>query len=102
MSCIALTGRDRPAMNAVAELLTARISVKGLAVTLFLDVRDAGEAQAIQRKGSELWRVGQDLTRPDLDQLVARHIDTSCSQAQLTERVDHAFGLFLGKAGVSA
>ncbi len=102
MNAIALTGRDRDAMDTVAQLLTTRITAKDLKTSLYLDVRSLAEAEAIYCAGGELWRVGHDLTRPEIDGHIDRQIDTAVDEQKLVDQVDHCLGLFLARPAGAA
>lgn len=95
LRAIALTGRDAAAMATVAQQLTLRSTERNLGLSLYLDVRDVNEANAVYTAGGELWRVGYDLTRPELDKLVDRLIVTDTDEQTLHAQVDYCLGLFL-------
>jgi hypothetical protein len=99
---IGLTGRELANQEIVAAQLLARVTDRNLPVSVCLGVVTREHAHVIYSHGGEVWRVGQDLTRPELEAHVDREIDTSCDEATLIERVDHALGLFLGKTRVAA
>ena len=98
LRAIALTGRDSSAMAAVAQQLTLRSTERGLGLSLYLDVREVSEANAVFTAGGELWRIGQDLTRTDLDKLIDRQIESATDEATLHAQVDYCLGLFLAAA----
>lgn len=95
LRAIALTGRDSTAMAIVAQQLTLRSTERNLGLSLYLDVREVAEANAVYTAGGELWRIGYDLTRPELDNLVDRQIESATDEATLQAQVDYCLGLFL-------
>jgi hypothetical protein len=77
MRVIALTSANEPAMQAVATQLLQASTDGGLQLSVIVGVNDAHEAQAIYCGGGELWRIGDDDTKPELDALIDRAIDDS-------------------------
>lgn len=102
LRAIALTGRDSTAMAAVAQLLTLRSTERSLGLSLYLDVSDVAEANAVYTAGGELWRIGYDLTRPELDPLIDRQIESATDEETLHAQVDYGLGLFLAAAAYSS
>lgn len=100
MIAIGLTGMQPDTQCLVAAQLLQRVTEKGKPISVCLGIVAAEHAGVIYAGGGELWRIGQDPSRPELDPHVDRVIDTSCDEATLIDRVDHALGLFLGKLPV--
>jgi hypothetical protein len=101
MNMIALTSANEAAMTAVATQLIRASGAAPFPLALMVGIKDAQEAQAIYSGGGELWRVGEDDTRPELDALVDRAIDDS-SPDRMAREVDQALQRFLGKTRVAA
>jgi hypothetical protein len=88
---IALTGSDMHAMAAAAEILLEQLVAAGIACAVLLYVNDLEQAAAIRatlRAGDvgELWRIGADSLRPELDGCVDAHLaraDEQCISAAL-------------------
>lgn len=79
MNYIALTGRDMPAMARAAEVLLDMVTEQQLAVAVALYVSDVQMALTLKLRAApygigQLWRIGQDDTRPHLDHLVDLHV----------------------------
>lgn len=102
LRAIALTGRDSTAMAIVAQQLTLRSTERRLGLSLYLDVREVAEANAVYTAGGELWRIGQDLTRPELDLLIDRQIESATDEATLQAQVDYCLGLFLASVAATS
>lgn len=91
MNVIGLTGRNMQSMADVAEQLLAGVTASGHQVAICLYIEDVVQAVALRRNAigfTEIWRIGQDWTRPDLDR--AQLVDcTLCDTdpAQLREQV---------------
>ena len=79
MNYIALTGRDMPAMARAAEVLLELVTEQQLPVAVALYVNNVQMALALKLRAAplgigQLWRIGQDDTRPHLDHLVDVHV----------------------------
>jgi hypothetical protein len=98
---IALTSANEPAMSAVAEQLIRASARAPFPLALMVGVRDAQAAQAIYADGGELWRIGDDDSRPELDALVDRTINDSEPEL-MARQVNVALDRFLGKVRVAA
>lgn len=102
LRAIALTGRDSNAMVIAAQQLMLRSTERRLGLSLYLDVREVAEANAVYTAGGELWRIGQDQTRPELDLLIDRQIESATDEATLQAQVDYCLGLFLASVAVTS
>lgn len=76
MNYIALTGRDMPGMATAAEILLDLVSAQLLPVAITLYVNDLATAIAVRERArpfgiGQLWRIGEDPTRPRLTPLVS-------------------------------
>jgi hypothetical protein len=74
MKVIALTSANEPAMQAVATQLLEAAHAGQLPLSVMVGVKSAQEAQAVFQGHGELWRIGHDGSKPDLDVLVDRII----------------------------
>ena len=101
MKAIGLTGNENENQAIVAAQLLDRLTQRGLGVSICIGITAIEHAHLIHDAGGEIWRVGNDASRPDLNSHVDRVVDTSCEFYQLIERVDHALGSFLGKTEVA-
>lgn len=101
MKIIALTSANEAAMAAVAEHVLAAAQAQGLQLTVSVGIQDAHAAQAVYREGGELWRIGEDDSRPELDALVDRVI-SDAGPFKMREDVEKALSRFLGKTRVAA
>lgn len=77
MNIIGLTGSNMRAMADVAEYLLAAVTQRDLHVAVMLYVENAHQVQLLRLGNTvgitEIWRVGIDARRPDLD----RHLDAN-------------------------
>ena len=101
MKVIALTSADENTMAAVAEQLVAASADRGLQLSVLIGIRDAHEAQAVYATHGELWRIGTDDSKPELDALVDRTLSDTHFQ-RLPHHVEHALERFLNKTRISA
>lgn len=93
---IALTGANQAALSAVATQLLQAASAGSLSISVMPGVATADEAAAIFNGRGELWRVGEDESKPELDYLVDRAIDDS-SPARMAVETAQALRRFLTK-----
>jgi hypothetical protein len=100
MRVIALTSANEPAMQAVATQLLQASTDGGLQLSVIVGVKDAHEAQAIYGDGGELWRIGDDETKPELDTLIDRAIDDS-SPARVATETAQALRRFMTKMHIA-
>lgn len=82
MNAIGLTGANPATLEAAAAVLLSIITDAGQPVTLFLHIEDVLQATALRRNTlglTEIWRIGADTTRPDLDaaRMVHETVDDS-------------------------
>jgi hypothetical protein len=77
MKVIALTSANEAAMQAVATQLLQAATAGRLQLSVLVGVTDAHEASAVYASGGELWRVGEDESKPELDAMIDRAIDDS-------------------------
>jgi hypothetical protein len=78
VNAIGLTGTNMQAMADVAEQLLELTTAGGHAFAIFLYIENVAQANAIRRNHiglTEIWRIGRDTTRPDLD----RHRMVECT-----------------------
>lgn len=101
MRMIALTSAGEATMATAAEHLLARITARGIAAAVTVGISTAHEAQAVYAEHGEIWRIGDDSTRPELDALVDRAIDDSTPARMLSE-LDAALHRFCSKTQVAA
>jgi hypothetical protein len=102
MKIIALTSADEAAMAAVAEQLLNASRTRALNLSVLIGIDNAHQAQAVYAENGELWRIGDDDTRPELDVLVDREIVNHPQPAHLEILIDQALQRFLGKTRVAA
>jgi len=98
---IALTSANEAAMKAVATQLATAAVARRLQLAVHVGVNDAAQAEILYREGGELWRIGDDDSRPELDALVDREIDDS-SPGRMAADADQALDRLLGKVRVAA
>jgi hypothetical protein len=101
MKTIALTSANEPAMEAVAHQLLAASMAQDKPLHVILGVDTAFQAQVVYSGGGEIWRIGQDDSRPELDALIDRAIDDS-APARMAHEVDQALHRFLNKKAIAA
>lgn len=82
MNVLGLTGRNMEAMADVAEVLLQHVTNSGHSVAICLYIENAAQAVALRRNAiglSEIWRIGPDASRPDLDEarLIEATLDDS-------------------------
>jgi hypothetical protein len=77
MQVIALTSANEAAMQAVATQLLETASAGQLQLSVLVGINSAQEAQAVFQGKGELWRVGLDSSKPELDELVDRTISAT-------------------------
>ena len=94
---IGLTGREPLHMGLVAHRLLELVTDKQLQIPILIGVTSLEEAAQMTSDDGELWRVGFDLTRPELDSLIDRQIDTAADHATMLQQVDYCLGQFLAK-----
>lgn len=101
MKIIALTGALESTLHAAAKQLL-RASVTGnLQLSVLVNIKDAAEAQAVYCDHGELWRIGHDDGKPELDALVDRTVDDGTPE-DLQRNLDAALQRFLGKVAVAS
>lgn len=100
MQVIALTSANEPAMQAVATQLLTAASTGQLRLSVLVGVNDAHQAGAAFSGHGELWRIGADESKPELDPLVDRAIDDSTPD-RLAIETAQALRRFMTKAGVA-
>ena len=100
MKVIALTSANEHAMQSVATQLLQAATAGQLQLSVMVGVKDAGEAQAIFAGKGELWRIGDDETKPELDALIDRAIDDS-TPARLASDTAQALRRFMGRTNAS-
>lgn len=101
MKIIALTSANEPAMSAACKQLLAAATHHRLQLSVLLGVKTALEAQAVYADSGELWRIGVDDSKPELDTLIDRAVDDS-SPERMAREVDQALQRFLNKTVVAA
>lgn len=101
MKIIALTSANEAAMAQAAEQLLEAIADGQLQLSVSVGITDAHAASAVYSGGGELWRIGEDDQRPELDALVDRTIDDT-TPARLAHDIGQALGRFVGKLQVAA
>jgi hypothetical protein len=103
MNTIALTGANEPTMNRVADLLRKACDTAGMKIDVRVGINDAHQASLVyqQHPTSELWRVGADDNRPELDYLVDRWIDDVTPQ-DLAISTSRALSQYVNKTRISA
>src|SRR5205085_3692218 len=72
-------------MQAVAGQLLQAAHEGQLQLSVLVGVKDAHEAAAVYAGGGELWRIGEDESKPELDAMVDRAIDDSSPARTATE-----------------
>jgi hypothetical protein len=97
---IALTSANEPALETVTPWLLDAAAKKRLRIQVLQGVKVAAEATSIYSQGGELWRIGEDASKPELDALVDRAIDDS-SRLRMAADCATAFDSFLSKARVA-
>jgi hypothetical protein len=97
MKAIGLTGCDGANQALVAAQLLDRFTTRGLQISVCIGVVTREDAYVIAHGGGELWRVGHDPARPELDPLIIRWVDTYGELDDLIARVDERLAEFLGK-----
>jgi hypothetical protein len=102
MKIIALTSADEAAMAAVAEQLLTASRVRALNLSVLIGIDNAHQAQAVYAECGELWRIGDDDSRPELDALVDREIVNHPHPTHLEILIEQALQRFLGKTRVAA
>lgn len=93
MKIIALTGADHDAMSRVQERILE--TTAPARVSVIRGVNTAHEANLVYSSDGELWRIGLDSSRPELDALVDRHIQAD--EGHLIAQVDRCIAEFLRK-----
>lgn len=96
---IALTSANEQTMATVAEYLIARATRECVPIVVHIGVNNAFDAQAIYVTAGELWRIGEDDSRPELDVLIDRAI---VDGPRLIANVDEALHRFLNKTAIAA
>lgn len=97
MRVIALTSANEAAMQAVASQLLRAASTAQLPLSVMVGVKNAEEAQAVFSGAGELWRVGLDSGKPELDALVDRDI-CDASPVRLASETAQALRCFVTRA----
>lgn len=100
MKIIALTGASAITLQLVHAQLLQAITHAGVRASVLADVRTAHEAQAVYGEGGELWRVGDDDTKPELDVLVDRTLPDD-SPERLIDATRQALHRFLSKTNIA-
>lgn len=100
LHAIGLTGREPEAMLAVGSHLQQTAQAHDIPLQVFSGVCNPEEAAVVVGAGGELWRVGFDPGRPELDAFIDRQLDTTSLQT-LQAQADHCLGLFLANHPVS-
>lgn len=101
MRVIALTSANEAAMHAVASQLLQAASTGQLPLSVMVGVKNAEEAQAIFSGAGELWRVGLDSGKPELDALVDRDI-SDMSPVRLATETAQALRRFVTRGNLQA
>lgn len=94
LHAIGLTGCEPEAMLVVGTHLQQVAQAHDIPLKVFAGVCNPEEAVVVVGAGGELWRVGFDPGRPELDALIDRQLDTTSMQT-LQAQADHCLGLFL-------
>jgi hypothetical protein len=99
MKTIALTGSNDIAVAKVAQLLIDASRTGGFPLQVHVGVDDAHQAATITASApnSEIWRVGFDSTRPELDPLVDRMITDAGPFADTAADTARALRAFMHK-----
>jgi hypothetical protein len=97
MNVIGLTGANMRAMADVAEQLLALTAAARIAVSVILYVEDVDQVRILRANNlglTEIWRIGRDRTRPELDLLLDAHIDDSRGDEAVALAVTVQFARF--------
>lgn len=97
---IALTSANESAMKAAAEALLTAAAARKVQIAVVVGVDTALDAEAVYRSSGELWRIGADETRPELDFLVDRWLEGN--PGTIRHDVHHALDQFLCKPRIAA
>jgi hypothetical protein len=100
MKVIALTSANEAAMQSVATQLLQAATAGQLRLSVMVGIKTADEAQAIFHGQGELWRVGEDDSKPELDALVDRAIDDS-APARMAAETAQALRRFVTRADLA-
>ncbi len=100
MKVIALTGANPITLHQVHTQLLQAITHAGVRASVLADVRNAHEAQAVYGEGGELWRVGDDDTKPELDVLIDRTLPDATPE-RLADATRQALHRFLNKTNIA-
>jgi hypothetical protein len=100
MQVIALTSASEAAAAQAAEQLLLAAHDVQLQLTVMPYVTEAAQATSVYCGGGELWRIGHDETKPELDPLVDRWIDDSTAD-KMRAGVDKALREFLQKKAIA-
>jgi hypothetical protein len=98
MNLIGLTGSNIPAMADVAERLLEAVSAGGHAVAIALYIEDVHQVRALRANNRgliEIWRIGEDSTRPLLEHTVDAFIDDSAGAAAMAAEADRQLARFI-------
>lgn len=100
MNYIGLTGRDMPAMARAAEVLLDLVTEQQLPVAIALYVNDARMALTLKLQAAphgigQIWRIGDDATRPHLNHLVDVHVHQVGCDGELCAGLRHFRRLLL-------
>jgi hypothetical protein len=98
---IALTSASDAAISAVTHQLLAAAAGQQLRLNVLQGVKTALEAQAVYMEGGELWRIGDDEDKPELDALVDRNLDDVTPEV-LANETAWAWTEFVNKTRVAA
>lgn len=93
MKFIALTGL---ALADASAYLAQRVQREGLQISIFIGLETAADAENFGHVSAEIWRIGADESRPELDFLIDRWIDGDTPE-QLHAELDKALRAFLAK-----
>lgn len=104
MNILVLTGRNDFQLAAATTfaITSARRLSAGLYVATGWDTPEQLAAMRLQKYHVELWRIGADDTRPDLDALVAAHITDAQIHAGMQSAIERALQQFLANAAAAA
>jgi hypothetical protein len=100
MQVIALTSANERAMQAVAAQLLGAATTGQLRLSVLVGVKTAHEAAAVFQGGGELWRIGPDNGKPELDPLVDRAIDDT-APGRMASEVAQGLRRFMTRAAIA-
>lgn len=103
MKIIALTGTNWHAQSEVVELILAQSTHDGRGVFVVTDIDDATYLPNVHAQGHqcELWRVGDDTSRPTLNSQVTAHITPADLAGDLPAAVARELAVFYSQTAAA-